>query len=67
MIIRDFTTMVLHKPGARAEILTRRGHLDLKTGLALASSGGRTLHAMRHMQLPTPKSAPQLVRVVPIR
>ena len=66
---RDFTTMVLHLPRGRAEVVTRRGHLSVLDAADLAQKGGGKLHAVRHMRLPTPqgKGAPQLVRIVPVR
>lgn len=59
----NHTMLIVHR-GERREVVSRRGHLDLKTAVALATASGGALHAMRHLRELPERGRSELVRIV---
>jgi hypothetical protein len=60
----NHSLLILHFPGKR-EVVSRPGHLDLRTALDFASAAGAKLHVMRHLRsLPEQKGSRETVRIL---
>lgn len=55
--------MVIRR-GDRSEVVTRPGHLDLRTALDLAAANDGKLMVMRHVRQPPGAPQPTMVRII---
>jgi hypothetical protein len=49
--------------GSRREVVTRPGHLDIKTAMGLAARAGGTLHVLRHHRTLPEAGQVEVVRI----